>query len=167
MSKSSVVARVLSGDRLECQVVSPRGEKLKLTGNTTDPQPTVDGSTLLRSYQALLDNAWAFAKFTYLKVNLPTAKEQRSAGKRAKTHQEIAEWITDLADDPAPADGVTEEVQSNLHWRAVHARSDVQERMGDGLFIVGDLIRAQQDEAPEQANQEEHSIEHREVSKPL
>ncbi len=40
MSKSSVVARVLDGDRLECQVVSPRGERLTLTGTTTDVEPT-------------------------------------------------------------------------------------------------------------------------------
>ena len=39
VSKSSVVARVLDGDRLECQVVSPRGERLTLTGNTAEVEP--------------------------------------------------------------------------------------------------------------------------------
>ena len=42
MSKSSVVARVLGGDRLECQVVSPRAERLTLTGTTTDVEPEVE-----------------------------------------------------------------------------------------------------------------------------
>lgn len=99
MAKSKIVARVLDGDRLECQIVSPRGERLSLTGSTTDVDPEVEGAEVLRTNLALLHNAWAFAKFTYLKVNLPTEEEQRGAEKRAKTHREVAEWIADLAAD--------------------------------------------------------------------
>ena len=99
MSKSSVVARVLDGDRLECQVVSPRGERLTLTGCTTDVKPTVEGSAALAGNRALVDNAWAFTKFTFLKVNLPSEAEQKGAEKRAKAHREVAEWIAELADD--------------------------------------------------------------------
>jgi hypothetical protein len=100
MSKSSVVARVLGGDRLECQVISLRGKKLTLTGTTADVEPeAIDGAAALRGNPALVHNAWAFAKFTYLKVNLPSAEEQKGAENRAKAHREMAEWITDLADD--------------------------------------------------------------------
>ena len=100
MSKSVVVARLLDqGDRLHCQVVSPRDQKLTLTGSLTDVEPTVEGSPELLDNRALLDNAWAFAKFTYQKVNLPSQEEQASAEKRAKAHRALAEWITDLADD--------------------------------------------------------------------
>ncbi len=100
MMKSSVIARVLDGDQLECQVVSPLGETMTLTGSTRDVEPAgVDGSDVLSCNRALVDNAWAFAKFTYLKVNLPSQAEQDSAAKRAQTHQEVAEWIADLADD--------------------------------------------------------------------
>ena len=100
MSKSSVVARVLAGDRLECQIVSPRGKKLTLAGTTADVEPkTIDGAATLQGNRALVHNAWAFAKFTYLTVNLPSAEEQKGAQKRAKAHREVAEWITDLADD--------------------------------------------------------------------
>jgi hypothetical protein len=99
MSKSNVVARVLEGDRLECQVESQRGEILTLTGRTTDVEPTLDGSSSLAGNHALVHNAWAYAKFTYLKVNLPSKDEQKGAEKRAKTHHEVAEWITDLVDD--------------------------------------------------------------------
>ena len=100
VSKSNVVARVLVGDRLECQVVSPQGDRLTLTGNTTDVEPKVEGSAELAGNHALVHNAWAFAKFTYLKVNLPSQEEQEGAEKRAKAHRDVAEWITDLADGP-------------------------------------------------------------------
>jgi Protein of unknown function (DUF726) len=100
MSKTSVVARVLDGDRLECQIVSPQGKRLTLTGTTADVEPkSIDGAATLRGNRALVHNAWAFAKFTYLKVNLPSADEQKGAEKRSKAHREMAEWITDLADD--------------------------------------------------------------------
>ena len=54
----------------------------------------------LKKNPALIHNAWAFAKFTYQKVNLPTKDEQRSAEKSAKEFQEEAEWIADLAVSP-------------------------------------------------------------------
>ena len=94
---------MLKGDRLECQVVSPEGEKLTLTGYTSDVEPRVEGSAALLGNRALVHNAWAFAKFTYLKVNLPSQEEQRIAEKRAKAHHRVAAWIADLAADPAGA----------------------------------------------------------------
>ncbi len=94
---------MLNGDRLECQVVSPEGEKLTLTGSTSDVEPKVEGSAALRGNRALVHNAWAFAKFTYLKVNLPSQEEQKNAEKRAKAHHKVAAWIADLAADPAGA----------------------------------------------------------------
>jgi len=97
--KPKVVARVLNGDRLECQVVAPRGETLTLTGTPTDVEPAVEGSAMFGGNRALVNNAWAFAKFTHLKVSLPTREEQRNAEKRANAHQEVVEWLADLADD--------------------------------------------------------------------
>lgn len=101
MPKPNVVARVLDGDRLECQVVSPQGKRLALTGNTTDVEPEVEGAAALGANRALVNNAWAYSKFTYLKVNLPSLEEQKRAEKRATSHRELAEWITELADDVA------------------------------------------------------------------
>jgi hypothetical protein len=40
MTQTTVVARVLEGDRLECQVTPQHGEQLTLTGKTTDVEPT-------------------------------------------------------------------------------------------------------------------------------
>ncbi|MCU0267318.1 MAG: TMCO4 family protein [Acidimicrobiales bacterium] len=100
MKKSNVVTRVLGGDRLECQVNSPDGERLTLTGTTTDVEPAeFMGAAALAGNRALINNAWAFAKFTYQKVHLPTPEEQKLAEKRAKAHQDVAEWLADLADD--------------------------------------------------------------------
>lgn len=100
MSKSSVVARVLDHDRLECRVIAPSGEQLTLTGTTADVEPkTIDGAATFQGNRALVHNAWAFAKFTHLKVSLPSQAEQKAAEKRAKAHREVAEWITELAGD--------------------------------------------------------------------
>lgn len=55
---------------------------------------------MLERNRALVHNAWAYAKFTYLKVNLPTQDEQDSAAKRAAAHRKVAAWIVQLADSP-------------------------------------------------------------------
>ncbi|MFT6392719.1 MAG: hypothetical protein ACJA14_002246, partial [Ilumatobacter sp.] len=101
MAKTSVVARVLEGDRLECQVTPEHGERLTLTGKTTDVEPTVEGPSPLQKYQAIVDNAWAFAKFAYLTVHLPSHEEQKAAAKSAKAHRNLTEWMVGLADEPA------------------------------------------------------------------
>jgi hypothetical protein len=100
MSKVKVVARVLEDDHLECKIDVDGGKKLSLTGLTTDVDPVVEGSGVLKKNRALIDNAWALAKFTYLKVNLASPEEQENAAKRAKAHQEEAEWIAELAAAP-------------------------------------------------------------------
>ena len=99
MAKSQVVARLLEGDRLECQVISPKGETLILWGSATDVEPMSDGSATLSANRTLVDNAWAHAKFTHLSVSLPTEEEQEAAGKRARAHRRIAKWIVTLTDD--------------------------------------------------------------------
>jgi hypothetical protein len=101
MAKTSVVARVLEGDRLECQVTPEHGERLTLTGKTTDVEPAVEGPSPLQKYQAIVDNAWAFAKFAYLTVHLPSHEEQKAAAKSAKAHRNLTEWMVGLADEPA------------------------------------------------------------------
>ena len=75
------------------------GERLMLTGSTTDVEPELDGSALLGDNRTLVDNAWAFAKCTHLKVSLPSQEEQKDAEKRAKAHRQVVEWLADLADD--------------------------------------------------------------------
>jgi len=100
MAKSHAVARVLDDGRLECSIVAPRGSTLTLTGNTNDIEPMVEGSAPdLTSNRSLLHNAWAYAKYTHQKVNLPTDEEQTNASKLAQAHRAVAEWIADLADD--------------------------------------------------------------------
>lgn len=99
MPKTSVFARVVDGDQLECQVVSLRGNTMTLTGATGDVEPRAEGADSLRRNRSLVNNAWAFAKFTYLKVSLQSEEEQKDAERRAKAHREIAEWIAGLADN--------------------------------------------------------------------
>lgn len=98
MQKSEVVARVLGEDSIECTIVSPRGKRLKLSGNVTDDEPEFETGGLGNN-RALVNNAWAFAKARYAAVNLPDQDQQKNAEKRAKKHQNVAEWIADVADD--------------------------------------------------------------------
>lgn len=98
MSKSVVVARVMNGDLLECQIVTPERKTLLLTGRSADIEPEVEGHSDLQRNRALVNNGWAYAQFTFQKVNLPTLEEQNSAEKRAEAHREVAAWIADLAD---------------------------------------------------------------------
>ena len=100
MAKTTVVARVLDDNQLECQIDAPNDKKLLLNGSTTDANPTLKGSSLLKKNLALVDNAWGYAKCHYLKVNLPTAKEQKNAEKSAKAFREEAEWIAELVASP-------------------------------------------------------------------
>jgi hypothetical protein len=101
MAKPNIVARVHEGDRLECVIVPEHGERLILAGPATAVQPTVEESSPLETYPAIVDNAWAFAKYTYLKVNLPSHEEQQLAAKNAKAHKSVTEWMVALADEPA------------------------------------------------------------------
>ena len=100
MAKVRVVARVLEDDHLECKIDADGGKKLILTGLTTDVEPVVEGSSVLKKNRTLRDNAWALAKFTYLKVSLESPEEQENAEKRAKAYQEEVEWIAELAAAP-------------------------------------------------------------------
>jgi hypothetical protein len=120
VSKSIVIARVLEGDRLECEIVPPDGRKVTLSGSTSDVEPNLKGSALLKRNRALIHNAWAYAKFTYQKVNLPTRDEQRSAEKSAEVFQEVAAWIADLA--ASPEDEWKKAWCSNCFTKAIHQK---------------------------------------------
>lgn len=104
MGGTEVVTQVLGGDRLKCKVISSAGEQLLLTGSRFDFEPPqIWGSDKLRRSRALVDNAWACAKFMSLAVSLPTDEEQKIARKRADSHKGIVAWIADLADDDVVA----------------------------------------------------------------
>lgn len=93
------MARVLGGDRLECQVES--GDRsITLAGSVEDIEPAIEGTDpVLASNKSLVSNAWAFTKFTYDKVNLPTQAEQEHAADLAKKYHSQAVWIADAAGD--------------------------------------------------------------------
>lgn len=100
MSKSAVVFRVLDGNRIQCQVVPPEGQRLTLSGSSTDEVPEFEKGGL-GDNRALVKNAWAFAIAKYEAVTMPEPEQQKNAVKRAEGHQKVAEWIADLAHDLA------------------------------------------------------------------
>lgn len=100
MSKSEVFFRILDGNRIQCQVVPPEGQRLTLSGSSTDEVPEFEKGGLGDS-RALVTNAWAFAIARYEAVTRPDQEQQKNAQKRAEGHQKVAEWIADLAHDLA------------------------------------------------------------------
>ncbi|MFW0770034.1 DUF726 domain-containing protein [Arthrobacter koreensis] len=100
MSKSQLLFRVLDTGRIQCDVVSPKGYKLTLSGSHTDAEPEV-GQGLLGENRALVSNAWAYALNRHAAVNLPDEDMQKAAEKRAKGFKKAAAWIAELAEDLA------------------------------------------------------------------
>lgn len=98
MQKSEVVARVLDGNQIKCEIVSPLGQTLTLTGSTTDVEPTFE-KVGLGNNRALVNSAWAFAMDRYAAVNLPDREQQQNAEKRAEVHRKTAEWLSAVAGD--------------------------------------------------------------------
>ena len=76
---------------------------MTLSGAVDDVEPAAEGDERLRANQALLHNAWAYAKFTYHKVNRATPEEQRQAEKQAAAFRRVAAWIAALAIDVTDA----------------------------------------------------------------
>ncbi|WP_203336712.1 DUF726 domain-containing protein [Nocardioides limicola] len=101
MSKVSIVARVIDGNRIECRVVSAQGPELTLTGSVDDQDPEINGQgdPAFVENRALASNAWAYATFTHKSVSLPDREQQTAAAKRAKAHETVAKWIAEVASD--------------------------------------------------------------------
>jgi pimeloyl-ACP methyl ester carboxylesterase len=98
MTTSTVVARVLDGDRLECVVTPPEGQPLTLSGAATDAIPQFEPSGL-GAHAFLVDHAWAYALSRFQAVNLPDHEQQQNAEKRAEEARKVSVWVADLADN--------------------------------------------------------------------
>lgn len=98
MPKSEILFRMLNGGRIQCDVVSPKGYKLTLSGNSNDIIPEV-GPGMLGDNRALVTNAWAFALARYEAVTLPEEDLQKAAEKRARQFKKMAGWIAEVAED--------------------------------------------------------------------
>lgn len=98
MPKTEILFRVLDGDRIQCNVVSPRGYKVTLSGSNTDSEPVV-GEGILGKNRSLVTNAWAFALARYAAVTLPDEDLQKAADKRAQAFKKVAAWIAEVAED--------------------------------------------------------------------
>jgi hypothetical protein len=78
MSKSEVVFRVLDGNRIQCQVLPPEGQRFTLSGSSTDEVPEFEKG-VLGDNRALVTNAWAFAIAKYEAVTMPDPEQQKNA----------------------------------------------------------------------------------------
>lgn len=107
MTSSQIIAQVLE-ERLQCHITTPRGNVLVLRGDQHAVEPGVEGADELASNPSLVLNAWAYARYTHLKVSLPSEVEQKIAENQADTHKQIARRIADLTDN------LTEIVE--IHW---------------------------------------------------
>lgn len=98
MSRTTAIAQVI-GDRILCTVKIPSGKSVVISGTLDSENPSVEGYEQLRTNQALIGNAWAYALQTALRVSLPIEEEQKVAAKMAKAHQGITVWIAEYIED--------------------------------------------------------------------
>ena len=82
-----------------CEVRSPLGYRLTVSGSTNDIQPkVVDGDSSMTGNLALVENAWAFTLHKEFGRLAPTPEEQKSHRKQAEVHKEVVENIAPLLD---------------------------------------------------------------------
>ncbi|WP_272818781.1 DUF726 domain-containing protein [Prescottella equi] len=88
----------ISHDGMECEVRSPFGLRLRLSGTITAVEPTVEGDGPMIANPALIHNAWAYAKNEKLFRRFKDEKKKESHRKQADAHADAAEEIAELID---------------------------------------------------------------------
>lgn len=94
-------------DGMVCEVRSPMGNLLRLTGTLTDIEPAVEGDDAMVQNPALVHNAWAYAKhekqFRRFKLDEKKKSHRRQADAHAMTAANIAALIDSVG--PVHVDG--------------------------------------------------------------
>ncbi|MDG3012629.1 DUF726 domain-containing protein [Rhodococcus sp. D2-41] len=81
-----------------CEVRSPMGLLLRLTGAIEDIEPTTEGDAAMLANRALIHNAWAYAKNEKLFRKFKTPEKKESHRRTADAHATTAEKIAGLID---------------------------------------------------------------------
>lgn len=98
MTSKAVLFKPVSHDGMICEIRSPLGLLLRLTGTITAVEPDVEGDEVMTANPALIHNAWAYAKNEKLFRRFKDPEKKESHRKQADAHAETAEKIAELID---------------------------------------------------------------------
>ena len=91
-----------TGDTFGATLRSPLGYKLVVTGTLDLVEPEIDGHEPMLGNPALVHNTWAYAKHRTLADAAEDDKEKKSHLAQAKTHEQAATGIAELAESIGP-----------------------------------------------------------------
>lgn len=109
---------------MKCEVRSPLGYKLVVSGTLDDIEPAVEGDAQLTGNPALIHNAWAYARHEKMARRLKDPKKCKSHRDQAEAHQKAVEEIAPLAE--ALSDIVRDGWCSGCFTLAQHRRVELK-----------------------------------------
>ncbi|NMO00340.1 DUF726 domain-containing protein [Gordonia sp. TBRC 11910] len=98
MASSLLTVVVEPSGELICGVRSPKGRPLELSGRAADIEPRVRGDNMLCDNEALVNNAWAAAKFFQAEAEEIDEKLKSDYLKQLKSHKATVTTIVTLID---------------------------------------------------------------------
>lgn len=98
MAPKRIIFTPVGNNGMTCEVRSPLGHRLTLTGSLDDVEPAVDGQEQMTANKALIHNSWAYAKNEKMFRKLKDPAKKESHRKQADAHAETAEKIADIID---------------------------------------------------------------------
>lgn len=102
MASAAVSFKPVSHDGMMCEVRSPHGRVLRLTGKLETIEPEVEGDDAMLANPALVHNAWAYAKHEKQYRKFKAEEKRTSHRKQADAHAETAGKIAELIDLMGP-----------------------------------------------------------------
>lgn len=99
MPSSLLTVSIDDSGELNCELRTPKGRPLELSGRAPDIEPRVRGDNRMCNNEALVHNAWAAAKYFQSAAEASDEKLKEDHLKHFKAHRTIAITIATLLDD--------------------------------------------------------------------
>lgn len=99
----AVSFKPVSHDGMICEVRSPQGRLLRLSGKLDTVEPDTEGDDVMVENRALINNAWSYAKHELQYRRLKNDEKRASHRKQADAHAKVAENIAELIDFLGPS----------------------------------------------------------------
>ena len=96
MASAAVSFKPVSHDGMICEVRSPQGRLLRLTGTLSTIEPKAEGDDAMVENPALVHNAWAYAKHEKQYRRFKNEEKRTSHRKQADAYAKTAEKIAEL-----------------------------------------------------------------------
>ncbi|MGW9263168.1 DUF726 domain-containing protein [Gordonia terrae] len=95
---ATVTYTPVSHDGMKCEVRSPLGLRLSLSGTVETIEPTAEGDPDMIGNAALVHNAWAYAKHEKQFRKFKLEEKKKSHRKQADAHEKTVKGIAELID---------------------------------------------------------------------